>query len=401
MIRTLKDLIKLFFLFFFSIIPKKKILVFGDRAGRRFADNSRYLFIYLNEFRKDYKCIWITSNQEIIKYLKDKKYYCYKPNSIHGIYYILRAKLNFYNFVEDDINKFLTEFTNSIHLWHGVVPKKLKEINITPTKLGNFFYKKIKKYLFYPNNEMSSNIIKRFPKNKYQLKNFNLPRNIIFDKKLLNPNIFRTDREIKFREKILNSKKKVLGYFTTWRPDGLELFRDIKDLNELNDLNEILKKTNSIMIIKNHMNSDKKDQNILYNNKVEELINYVKNLESFIFSDYEFDLNSILDVCNVLITDYSGVIFDFLYLDRPIITYTPDYKEFKSNTGFIFDPTKYNFTFNVNNFDQLKNLILNFETNNDKFKDIHYKNRSLIKDRIFLKNSGIKEIVEFIDRETL
>lgn len=107
MIRVTKDLIKLFILFFFSLIPKKKILVFGDRAGRRFADNSRYLFIYLNEFRKDYKCVWITSNQEIIEYLKEKKYHCYKPNSIHGIYYILRAKLNFYNFVEDDINKFL------------------------------------------------------------------------------------------------------------------------------------------------------------------------------------------------------------------------------------------------------------------------------------------------------
>ena len=55
---------------------------------------------------------------------------------------------------------------------------------------------------------MSYNIIKRFPKNKYKLKNFNLPRNIIFDKELLNPDIFRTDREIKFREKILNSKKR-------------------------------------------------------------------------------------------------------------------------------------------------------------------------------------------------
>ena len=155
------------------------------------------------------------------------------------------------------------------------------------------------------------------------------------------------------------------------------------------------------MIIKNHMNSDKKDKNILYNNKIEELINHLQNLESFVIAGYDFDLNSILDVCDVLITDYSGVIFDFLYLDRPIITYTPDYKELKSSTGFIFDPTKHNFTFNVNNFDQLKDLILKFETINSKFKDIHFKNRSLIKDRVFLKNSGIKDIIEFIDSEAL
>jgi len=151
------------------------------------------------------------------------------------------------------------------------------------------------------------------------------------------------------------------------------------------------------MIIKKHMNSDKKDKNILYNNKIEELINHLQSLESFVFADYDFDLNSILDVCDILITDYSGVIFDFLYLDRPIITYAPDYEKFKSNTGFILDPTKNDFTFYVNNFDQLKNLIFNFETNNNNFKNTHIKNRSIIKDRVFLKNSGIKEIVEFID----
>ena len=80
------------------------------------------------------------------------------------------------------------------------------------------------------------------------------------------------------------------------------------------------------MIVKKHMNSDKKDENVLYNNKIEKLTNYLLNLESFVFADYDFDLNSILDICDVLITDYSGVIFDFLYLNRPIITYTPDYR---------------------------------------------------------------------------
>jgi CDP-glycerol glycerophosphotransferase len=396
-----KNLIKIFLFYLTRLIPKKKILVFGDRAGRRFADNSRYLFIYLNKFRKDYKCVWITSNINIKNYLSRKKYICCSPFSLKGIYYILSAKYNLYNFVEDDINKFLTEFSDSIHLWHGVLPKKLKEIRAKETKLNNFFYKKVKKYFFYTNKEMSLNIFNRFPKNKYQLKIFNLPRNIIFEQEFQNSDIFRTEAEINFRNKILKKKKKIFGYFPTWRLDGLELFRDVNDFTKLEEINFVLKKTNSLMIIKKHMNSDKKDKNILYNNKIEELINYLQTLENFVFAEYDFDLNSILGVCDVLITDYSGVIFDFLYLDRPIITYTPDYKEFKSSTGFILDPTENNFTFNVNNFDQLKNLILNFETNNSKFKDIHFKNRSLIKDKVFLKNSGIKEIIEFIDSEAL
>ena len=136
----------------------------------------------------------------------------------------------------------MTEFTNSIHLWHGVLPKKLKEINTPQTKLNSFFYNRVNKFFFYPNKEMSINIFNRFPKNKYQLKNYNLPRNIIFDKTLKNPNLFRTDEEIKFRKKIINDKKKIFGYFPTWRQDGLELFRDIAELKKLEELNKALKK---------------------------------------------------------------------------------------------------------------------------------------------------------------
>ena len=207
----LKSLIKIFIFFLTKFIPKKKILVFGDRAGRRFADNSRYLYLYLSEFKKDYECVWITSDIKIKNYLNQKKYICCTPFSLKGIYYILSAKYNLYNFVEGDINKFLTEFSDSIHLWHGVLPKKLKEIKTEETKLNNFFYSKLNKYFFYPNEKMSKNIFNRFPKNKYQLKVFNLPRTIIFDKRFSNENMFRTDQEIKFREKILKKKKIVYG----------------------------------------------------------------------------------------------------------------------------------------------------------------------------------------------
>ena len=393
----LKSLIKIFIFFLTKFIPKKKILVFGDRAGRRFADNSRYLYLYLSEFKKDYECVWITSDIKIKNYLNQKKYICCTPFSLKGIYYILSAKYNLYNFVEGDINKFLTEFSDSIHLWHGVLPKKLKEIKTKETKLNNFFYSKLNKYFFYPNEKMSKNIFNRFPKNKYQLKVFNLPRTIIFDKRFSNENMFRTDQEIKFREKILKKKKIVYGYFPTWRQDGLELFRDVNDLNKLEEINNLLGETNALMIIKKHMNSDKKDKNILYNKKIEKLISHLENKENFIFADYDFDLNSILDICDVLISDYSGVIFDYLYLDRPIIIYAPDYDEFKRNTGFVLDPTEHNFSFKAKNFDELNKLIMNFFSNPEEFKNFHTKSRSSVKNKVFKREFDLNEIIKFID----
>jgi CDP-glycerol glycerophosphotransferase (TagB/SpsB family) len=67
---VIKNLLKLFIFFFFRLIPKdKKLLVFGDRAGRRFADNSRYLFLYMSKNFKEFHCVWITKEKSIYEYL--------------------------------------------------------------------------------------------------------------------------------------------------------------------------------------------------------------------------------------------------------------------------------------------------------------------------------------------
>ena len=392
----LKDIIKILFFFLLKIIPKKNnLLVFGDRAGRRFADNSRYLYLYLHKNNKKFKCVWITKNRKIKQYLNDKKFHCYISNSLLGIYYSLRAKYHIYNFVEDDINKIVSELSNSVLLWHGVLPKKLKPININTSYISLNLNKKIKKFFLYPNKEMSLNIIDRFPKNKYELFLSNLPRNIIFKKK--NSNDYRTSDEINFVNKIREEKKNIFGYFPTWRVNGLELFNDVKNFNDLLKTNEILEKNNSIILIKRHMNSEKKDDNILYNKDIENISNFLNKLKNFKFVDYEFDLNSILDVCDVLVSDYSGVIFDYLYLDRPIIIYAPDYVEFNSETGFMFDPLKNNIGHIAKNLNDLNNLISDYSSNKIKFKEEYSSNRKLIKEKIFSKDDGIENILNLLE----
>jgi len=60
----MRDFIKILIFFIIKIIPKNKnLLVFGDRAGLRFADNSKHLFIYLNKYKKRFRCIWITKDE--------------------------------------------------------------------------------------------------------------------------------------------------------------------------------------------------------------------------------------------------------------------------------------------------------------------------------------------------
>ncbi len=70
--------------------------------------------------------------------------------------------------------------------------------------------------------------------------------------------------------------------------------------------------------------------------------NYTKhNFESehdscHIVPDY-IPINEVLAATDVLISDYSSIIFDFLPLDRPIILYTYDLGEYKSIRGLYLD----------------------------------------------------------------
>tara|TARA_B110000503_G_scaffold2174_1_gene2886 strand:+ start:1039 stop:2229 length:1191 start_codon:yes stop_codon:yes gene_type:complete len=394
---VIKDLIKIFLFFLIKLIPKKRnVLVFGDRAGRRFADNSRHLFIYLNENHKEFKCVWISKNKILINYLNHKKFIAYHSNSMTGLYYSLIANYHLYNFVEDDIHKIITEFSKSILLWHGVLPKKLKAINFTTSYISHYINKKNNKYFVYPNKKMANNITDRFPKDKYKLLISNLPRNIIFQKDNLLKSKIRTDSEIKFINDLKKEKKTIFGYFPTWRSDGMELFIDVKNLDDLKKTNEILKKNNSVILIKKHMNSDINDKNILYNNNIEKISDYISKLDSFRFISYDFDLNSILDSCNVLITDYSGVMFDFLYLDRPIILYLPDYYSFKKNNGFVFDPVEKNFSHVAFNLKQLNENINEYFKNNLNYSYKYKIQRRNIKKIIFLQKENIQPIINLL-----
>ena len=116
---------------------------------------------------KEIKCIWITREKKIFEYLNNKKLNCVYSNSLKGFYYTLRAKYHLFNFVEEDINKFTTYFSDSILLWHGVLPKKLS----IPKKhhKKSFINKNLTKYIIYPNKFMAINILDHFIDKKYDL----------------------------------------------------------------------------------------------------------------------------------------------------------------------------------------------------------------------------------------
>lgn len=392
----IKEFLKLALFFIIRIIPKKKnLLVFGDRAGLRFADNSRHLFIYINEYHKEFRPIWITKRKRIYNFLRKQGYEVYYSNSLKGIYFCLVANWHLYNFVENDINENITKFSKCILLWHGVLPKKVKKIEHKDNFINNYIFKRLIKFFVYPSERLALGLLKRFPKFKYELLISNLPRNAVLENNTIN---FHTDNEKELVNKIDLSKKKIYGYFPTWREDGIEIFRDVKNLKKLDELDNILKKTNSIILLKKHMNSEKKDGDRRYNPEIEKKIEKLNTYKSFIFADYDTDLNSILNKCDYLISDYSGVIFDFLYLNKPIILYVPDYEDFLVNNGFELNPVESKISKVASNIDELIELIGKNEIKNNVDDEIN-ENKLILREEIFSnKNNGISNILSILKK---
>ena len=44
-----------------------------------------------------------------------------------------------------------------------------------------------------------------------------------------------------------------------------------------------------------------------------------------------------MEICDILITDYSSIYFDWILSNKPVIFYTPDYDDYSEKQGLYFD----------------------------------------------------------------
>ncbi len=384
------------FLFSFLIPRSNNRIVIGSRDGKRFADNSRYFFYYLNK-KKLLNVSWLTKSIKIEKYLKKKKFKVYRANSLSGLYYGFRAKYHIFDYSEYDTSEFSSVRAHKINLGHGVYIKKIKKRVHRPNifhHIYNFLVNK-KNYHIYPNKKYAKHILNYFPKKKYNLVVSNFPRNIFFHNRDYLKNGYVTSMETRIIKKINLIKGEKIGYFPTWRKNSQDLFLDVQDYSKLKILNELLKKNKSYLIVKHHSNHFKED--MILDNKQEILIDdALKKLSNVINLGYEIDLNAIMCQCDLLISDYSGAVIDYLITEKPIILYTPDIKKFKKDPGLFFDYNKFNFCHKTIKYEILIKFIKQYFLKKDQFNKKYLIKRKKMKSLFFENNSYFDEIFKLI-----
>jgi CDP-glycerol glycerophosphotransferase (TagB/SpsB family) len=179
--------------------------------------------------------------------------------------------------------------------------------------------------------------------------------------------IINTDEKL-LEEMKNNSTIKYVVYMPTWRPLGFE-----KNPIDYIELNEFGKKHNIKFIIKMHPFVAEAIQDDL---NLHQPIKDYTNL--CIFASHK-DIYPILKHSHMLVSDYSSVYFDYLFVDKPILFFPYDYEEWKeSANGVMLDYFEYSPGDKAYNFEELKEMILkNLEI--DEYKQDRY----VILDKMF------------------
>lgn len=332
----MKKLIKSFIVQLYKAFAKllpvnKKVIVFESNLFRNYTGNPRYIYEEIVKQNIDTKCmcIWVFKNPDALDTaIIPGNMKCVKYKTFKFYYYMSVA-----GFIVSDsrLPNYLVKNKNTTYIqtWHGTPLKKLA-LDMTSLDMAgssniekyheNFRVSSSKWDYLLSQNTFSTNIFKRCFAFDKTILEIGYPRNDI----LINSST--ADIAALKKKMGLPSNKKIILYAPTWRDNqfykkGEYKFASAIDFDALQDTIS----DEYVMIVKYHY-------------LVKDNVDWSK-YEGFIYQYGETeDIASLYLVSDILITDYSSVMFDYSVLNRPMIFFTYDLEEYKNTLrGFYFD----------------------------------------------------------------
>lgn len=325
----------------------KKVWVFGIPG--KFVWNSKYLFLYAQTKKtSDIRAVWISRNRKLVEELREQGFDAFFWLSWRGIWYPLRAGLFVYDASVETINYWLSGGAKRVMLWHGIPLKKI-ERDVTKGKwtevlLFNskgltalamrflFPWRFVKPDFVLANSEFFRTIYAsafQIPKDHVITTGF--PKNDVYFKDIPGA---ATGTDMKTLTLLRRIKEKdpacrVVFYSGTWRDTGGEFFTE--RLEELKRVDEFCGEYNVFFFTKLHP--------LAQNMKLPD--SELALLKNIVFINTNSDLDPFFRYFDILITDYSGIYFEFLLLDRPVIFFPFDYEKYVTrDRELYFDYTE-------------------------------------------------------------
>ncbi len=358
---------------FFKVKDNK--IVISSYFGRGYGGNSKYIVSSLFQQNVNYDIVWLVQDtkEEMPIGIRTVKY-----NSIKAIYELVTARLWIDNARKAEyVRKRKKQFY--IQTWHGclalkkiekdaekALPKYYIKSAIQDSKMAN---------LMVSNSKFCTNLYKNSFWYNGKIIECGSPRNDIivnYDEK--------SKKVIKGKFNIDNNIKVVL-YAPTFRKNKN---LDIYDVN-YKKLTEVLNKKFGggwCVMVRLHPGIAEKSNFINYND-------YVLNASNY------SDMQELLTISDILITDYSSSMFDFMLTKKPIFLYSSDMDDYIKDRDFYFDYYNLPFSIATNNV-ELGNNILSYNE-----KDYIGKVKSFIKENEIKENGNASVIIADIIKRVI
>lgn len=334
----------------------KKLILFESGIGRQYADSPRYIYEEIVNRKLDYKKVWVCNSK--IRFKDVENTIRIKRLSPSYYYYLARAGFwvnnqNFPTYIQKPKN------TTYLQTWHGTPLKKmLHDIENVMGRTDDYVERvsqaiKNWDYLISPSNYATEAFKSAF-KYEGEILEVGYPRNDIF---------YQEDQEelkrtIKNRLNLPGDKKVIL-YAPTFRDNQttksnkftFEIQMDLEKMKE--QLGE-----DYLILLRMHVVVSSK---IKLNEEISEFAYDVSNYP---------DMQELLLISDILITDYSSVMFDFANTRKPMLFYTYDLELYRDKVrGFYMDfeneaPGPF-----VRTTEEIIESIQNIDMINQQFKD--------------------------------
>ncbi|MFD2626510.1 CDP-glycerol glycerophosphotransferase family protein [Salibacterium salarium] len=308
-------------------LPKKdNIIVFESFLGKQYSCNPRAIYEEMKKQDRDFTYYW-SIDHRYKKHFEEHGVRTIHRFSIKWFIVMMRAKYWVFN---SRLPKWIPKPAETVYLqtWHGTPLKKLaldmEEVHMPGTTTEMYkknFVTEAKRwnYLVAP-NEYSAEIFERAFEFDHTFLKTGYPRNDY---------LFRYNKEdvdaIKNRLNISHDKKVIL-YAPTWRDNEYHFIGKYKFSvkMDMDAMKEELGDDYVILFRLHYLVADHLD---------------LSDYEDFAVDASHYpDIRDLYIVSDLLITDYSSVMFDFGVLKRPMLFYVYDIDNYRDMLrGFYFD----------------------------------------------------------------
>lgn len=330
-------------LFYILPIQNNKIL-FLSFDGRQFSCNPKYIYSYLKKHApSEMEYVWVFNEPDKHRELKEEGTVLVKNKSFFFYYHVLTAKVVITN---ASIESYLPLRKKQmfIETWHGggaykktgrVYQQSLYKDKVLSTiadELTGFISSSRK----FTETKSENHLV---PKEKFW--EIGMPRNDV---------LFDNEREKMLKKKVreyydIDEDTKIVMYAPTLRNDKNDTasFESLDTEKLVEALQERFGEEKWVVFFRMHY-----------------LLNPDTNLKHTInVSSYD-DSQELVCATDVLISDYSSMMWDFSFTKRPIFVFAPDAEKYKKERAFFTPMEKWPYPVSFNN-EQLSEKIKTFD----------------------------------------